>query len=152
MDSTYDYNVSTTNLDPATAAGLAGFMIVMWLLFIALAIVTIISMWRLFTKAGKPGWASIVPIYNNIIALEIIGRPMWWIFLFFVPGVNIVVQLFVTLETAKVYGKDMTFGVLMILFPVPMYPILAFGKDTTYLGPLVHEQPVAPTQPTQPQQ
>jgi len=147
-----DYSVSSTDLDPAATAALAGFMLVMWLAFIALALVTIISMWKLFTKAGKPGWASIVPIYNNIIALEIIGRPMWWIVLFFIPGANIVAQLFVTLETAKVYGKDMTFGVLMILFPIPMYPILAFSKDTHYLGPIVHEQPAAPSQSTPPQQ
>jgi len=164
MDTTYSYTTTSADLTSAQAAALGGFMLVLWLIVMVLIIFTIASMWKLFTKAGKPGWAAIVPIYNNIVQLEIVGRPIWWVFLYFIPFVNIVAQILVTLDTAKVYGKDTTFGVLMIFFPIPMYQILAFSKSTQYLGPIAHEQaqygaapaapvasqPVVPTPQAQP--
>ena len=76
---TYDYSYTTTNLDTASAGTFAGIMLVYMLFWIAIAVVAIIAMWKIFTKAGKPGWAAIVPIYNYIILLEIIGRPWWWL-------------------------------------------------------------------------
>ena len=72
----------------AMAAGGAGFLM---LINLAVMIFMIVVMWKIFTKAGKPGWAAIVPIYNIIIMLEIAGKPLWWIILFFIPFVNIVI-------------------------------------------------------------
>ncbi|MEO5949701.1 MAG: DUF5684 domain-containing protein [Candidatus Saccharimonas sp.] len=148
----YDYSTSytttTTTMDPATAAAFGGFMLFVGLIMLAVGIITLISMWKLFTKAGKPGWAAIVPIYNIIVMLEIVGRPLWWTVLYFIPFANVVVQILVTLEFAKVYGKDTTFGVLMIIFPVPMYQILAFSKTTQYMGPIAHEQTYGPAPAT----
>ena len=140
MDDTTYYTYSTSNVNSADAAALWPFLAVIWIIAMAVAVITIVSMWKLFTKAGKPGWAAIVPIYNNIVMLEIVGRPLWWVVLYFVPFANIVVTIMVALETAKVFGKDTVFGVLMILFPVPMYPILAFSKNTQYLGPIAHPE------------
>lgn len=130
----------TSNLSSDDLALLWPIMITVWAVVMAVAIVSIISMWKLFTKAGKPGWAAIIPIYNNIVMLEIVGRPMWWIVLYFVPFANIAVAIMIALETAKVFGKDVVFGVLMILFPIPMYPVLAFSKNTPYLGPIAHPE------------
>ena len=98
------------------------------LLLLALIIV---AMWKVFEKAGKPGWGAIVPIYNVILMLEIAGKPLWWIILFFVPIVNIVIDIIVSIEIANRFGKGTGFGVGLALLPFIFYPILGFG-DATY--------------------
>jgi hypothetical protein len=102
-----------------------------------LAIIAIASMWTLFSKAGKPGWAAIIPFYNVYVLLQIVGRPGWWLILFFIPIVNFIVAIIVYIEFAQVFGKGTGFGCLMILFPYIMLPILAF-TDTRYEGPIAH--------------
>ena len=108
----------------------AGILIV----YLAILILVIVSMWKIFTKAGKPGWAAIVPIYNIIILMEIIGKPAWWVVLMLIPCVNIVMMIIVYLELAKVFGKSAGFGVGLILLSIVFLPILAFG-DAEYVGP-----------------
>jgi hypothetical protein len=105
------------------------------LLYIAVIVFYIYCMWRIFAKAGKPGWASIVPIYNILVELEIVGRPWWWLLLMFVPLANIVVSVIVFLDLAKVFGKSTGFGIGLILLPFIFIPVLAFG-DAKYLGPI----------------
>ena len=61
-----------------------------------LSIVLIAAQWKIYTKAGKPGWACIIPIYNLIVLLEIVGKPVWWFLLLLVPCVNIVFYVWVT--------------------------------------------------------
>ena len=90
--------------------------------------------WRIFEKAGKPGWAALIPIYNAIVFLEIVGRPWWWIFLFFIPLVNIVIGIIVALDLSRSFGHDLAFALGLILLGFVFYPILAFGGDT-YRGP-----------------
>ena len=98
-------------------------------------------MWRLFVKAGKPGWASLIPIYNTLVQLEIVQRPWWWLLLMIVPFVNIVLVIIVIFELAKVFGKSTAFG-FGLLFLAPIFiPILALG-DAVYAGRLPPE--VAP--------
>ena len=109
----------------AVIGGLIGF---------CFAAVMIAAMWKLFTKAGKPGWAAIIPIYNMVVVLELIGRPIWWIALFFIPFVNFLVGVVVTLELAKSFGKDMLFGLGMLFFGIIFTPILGFGS-ARYQGP-----------------
>ena len=104
---------------------------------LSVAILMVVSMWIVFTKAGKPGWAAIIPFYNVYVLLQIVGRPGWWLILFFIPFVNFVVAIMVYLELAQVFGKDTAFGCLMIIFPYVMFPILAFS-DARYQGPLAH--------------
>jgi hypothetical protein len=101
------------------------------LVFLALTLVVIVGMWKVFVKAGKPGWASLVPIYNMIVLLEIVGRPMWWIVLFLCTGP--VGWILVSLDLAKVFGKEMGFAIGLILVPVIFVPMLGFG-DARYLG------------------
>ena len=104
---------------------------------VILGIIIIAAIWVLYGKAGKPGWASIIPFYNIYVLLQIVGRPGWWLILFFIPLVNIVVGIMVYLELAQVFGQGTGFGCLMIIFPYIMIPILAFG-DARYEGALVH--------------
>ena len=84
--------------------------------------------WRIFEKAGKPGWAALIPIFNTLIQLEIVQRPLWWVFLMFVPGVNLVITVIIIFDLAKVFGKDNGFA-FGLLFLAPIFvPILALGN------------------------
>lgn len=106
------------------------------IIFLAFVVLMIVSYWKVFVKAGKPGWASIIPIYNTYITLKIVGRPGWWLLLYLVPLVNLVVHLVVCLDLAKAFGKGSAFGVFGLwLFSFVGYPMLAFG-DTTYKQPM----------------
>jgi hypothetical protein len=90
-------------------------------------------MWKVFAKAGQPGWAAIVPIYNIIVLLQISGKPVWWILLFLIPVVNLVIAILVGIAIAKNFGKSDAFGVGLGLLGFVFYPILGFG-DAQYQG------------------
>ena len=100
---------------------------------LAIAVFLIICQWKIYAKAGKPGWASIIPIYNIVILLEIVKKPIWWLLLMLIPVVNVVIAILIMIELAKVFGKDGGFTVGLILLPYVFYPILAFG-DAKYIG------------------
>jgi len=104
------------------------------LLFVlALVALEIVACWRVFTKAGQPGWASIIPFYNIYIFLKIAGRPGWWLLLFLIPIVDCIVAIIASIDVAKAFGKGSGFGVgLALLGPIFM-PILGFG-DAAYHG------------------
>lgn len=95
--------------------------------------------WKIFTKAGKPGWAAIIPIYNLIVLLEVIGRPIWWIVLLLIPCVNIVAAAIINIDLAKSFGQGAGFGIGLWLLPYIFYPILGFGRSA-YLGPAAPQQ------------
>ncbi len=99
---------------------------------------------KLFEKAGKPMWAGFVPIYNIMVIIELVGRPMWWIALLllaFIPVVGgiavAVVMAILWIDFAKSYGKDVVWGLLLTFFAVIMLPIMAFSNDIRYIGPSV---------------
>ena len=94
---------------------------------LALVVFMIATLWKIFTKAGKPGWACLIPIYNLIVMLEIAGKPVWWFLLFFIPVVNLVIMILVLAGLATNFGKGGGFVVGLILLPIIFYPILAFG-------------------------
>ena len=103
-----------------------------------IALFAIIVGWKIFTKAGQPGWAVLVPIYNLYVYTQIVKRPGWWILLYFasvIPVVGslavLVVSIMDTIRLAKVFGKGTGFGVGLLLLGVIFYPILAFG-DSNY--------------------
>ncbi len=93
----------------------------------------IASMWKVFVKAGKPGWASLIPIYNVIVLLEIAGKPIWWIIMFFIPFVNFIAAFLVMIPLAEKFGKGAGFGIGLALLPFVFFPMLAFG-DAEYRG------------------
>jgi len=143
--------------EEAAAGGILAAMGVFWLLYLGLAILMLVGMWKLYTKAGKPGWASIIPIYNVIVWLEMIGRPGWWVIGLFIPFVNLILLIVMYLELAKAFGKSALFGVGMIFFPYIFLLILAFGS-ARYQGPAVapagqaapYAPPAAPAAPAAP--
>jgi uncharacterized protein DUF5684 len=115
--------------DDGAAAG-GGFSSIIGLL---VAVLVIAGMWKVFTKAGKPGWAAIIPIYNMIVLLQIAGKPLWWFLLFFIPVVNIVIAVMVMMGVAKAFGKGTGFALgLLFLGPI-FFPILGFS-DAQYVG------------------
>ena len=101
------------------------------LMFFGVMILAIAGMWKTFTKAGKPGWAIFIPIYNVIVMLQIAGRPMWWLLLMLIPVVNLVVVLVLALDIAKAFGKGAGFGFRLPFFGFVFYPILGFS-DAEY--------------------
>ncbi len=101
------------------------------LLAVALAVLVIVAAWKVYVKAGQPGWAVIVPIYNLYIWLKIASRPGWWVLLFFIPLVNIVMGIIVSIDVAKRFNKGVGFGLGLALLPFIFIPILGLG-DATY--------------------
>ncbi len=104
------------------------------LVFFVLMIFMFVCMWRMFTKAGQPGWAVLIPVYNIYIMLKIAGRPVWWMIFFFVPLANFITCIVINLDIAKNFGKSTLFGIALIVVPFIALPMLAFG-DATYVGP-----------------
>jgi hypothetical protein len=98
-----------------------------WLIWGCVMVFFIASMWKVFTKAGKPGWASIVPIYNLVVILQIAEKPIWWILLLLIPIVNIVVAVMVYISFAKAFGKGTGFGLGLAFLSLIFLPILAWG-------------------------
>jgi uncharacterized membrane protein YhaH (DUF805 family) len=157
---TTSYSTSTSGaLDPAVTLFILALYLVVFIGVIA-------GMWKVFTKAGKPGWAAIVPFYNTYTMLEIAGRPGWWLLLFFVPGVQLIIAILIGIDIAKSFGKSAAFGVFGLgIFSFVGYPMLGFGK-ATYQGanptnlsattaapvaaPVVAAPPTPPTPPTTP--
>jgi hypothetical protein len=105
-----------------------------WIIYLALIVLVVAGFWKMFEKAGKPGWAAIVPIYNMIVMLEIAGRPIWWIILLIIPIVSIVVVIIVMIDIAKSFGKGAGFAIGLVFLPFIFGPLLGFG-DATYKGP-----------------
>jgi hypothetical protein len=96
-------------------------------LWLIVAVVVIAAMWKVFTKAGQPGWAAIVPIYNVIVLLQIAGKPIWWLLLMLIPLVNIIVFVLVYRGLARNFGQGVGFTIgLLFLSPI-FVPILAWG-------------------------
>mgnify|MGYP006992664766 CR=1 FL=1 len=102
---------------------------------LALSIFMLVCMWKLFVKAGKPGWAALIPVYNVYMEFEIVyGNGIKFLFLL-IPFVNVVFAIKIMFDLAKVFGKGIGFGFLLWFFSIIGFPILAFG-DAKYQGPL----------------
>jgi hypothetical protein len=101
---------------------------------IALAIFQIAAMWKVFEKAGQPGWAAIIPIYNIYIMTKVGGKPGYWTLLCLIPLVNLVFIIWLYNMISKSFGKDEGFTVGLVLLGIIFWPILGFGS-AKYLGP-----------------
>jgi uncharacterized protein DUF5684 len=99
------------------------------LFWLAVVVVVIVGGWKVFEKAGHPGWAILIPIYNAYIMLKIAGRPGWWLILYFIPLVNIVIMIIVAIDIAKAFGQSAVFGVVLLFLLCGIgYLILGFGN------------------------
>jgi hypothetical protein len=114
-------------------AGLLG--VVCFLIFVLVPVgIIIAALWKVYSKAGEPGWASIVPVYSNIVLLKITGRPIWWIFLEFIPVVGMVIGIIQIFDLARCFGKEGGFAIGLLFLPFIFIPILGFGS-AEYVGP-----------------
>jgi hypothetical protein len=96
---------------------------------IVMVFLVLIPAWRVFAKAGQPGWGSLIPIYNIYLMCKICGRPGWWLLLFLVPIANFIVMIILCIDLAKVFGKSAGFAVGLILLGFIFLPILGYGKS-----------------------
>ena len=113
----------------AGAAGAVGVIFI--IIYLAIIVVVLAGMWKVFVKAGQPGWGILIPIYNIVCLLNVAQRPLWWIILFFIPCVNIIPLVVIPFDVAKNFGKGPGFGVGLLLLGFIFYPILGFG-DARY--------------------
>lgn len=140
-------DVSTTSADTGILAGIGLMFMIFYLVILVFYLICAI---KIFQKAGRKWWEAIIPIYNIFIMLKIVGRPAWWILLFFIPLVNIVVSVILAIDLAKAFEKDEVFGILLLwLLSFVGYPILAFGS-AKYVGPLSSSDTGSNEPPTQP--
>lgn len=145
----YSYSYTTTGDGAALAGVLAASLMVTALVSIAVYVVVVIALWKIFSKAGKPGWAALIPFYNIYVLLEVIGRPAWWLAIFvaafliswvpivgFVVGIaTLILYVIMMLDLGKSFNKSTTFSVVaLIFFHLIGLLILGFG-DAKYVGP-----------------
>lgn len=135
----------------AAVGGLAlGILIFIWVIALAIAVVQIIGMWKVFKKAGKNGWEAIIPFYNVWVLFEISGYPGYYMFFGLIPCVGPIVllifEILAYISLSKKFNKSSGFAVLMIFLPVIAFCILGFGKDTydESLGEHKNTQPNTP--------
>lgn len=138
----YEQSVSGST-DPVTS---------LFTVIFALAIVIFffVVTWKVYVKAGRRGWESLVPIYNIYVLMKIAGRPGWWTILYLIPIVNIVIAIITAIDIAKAFGKSAVFGIFgLFLFNLIGYAILAFG-DVSYRNPttVAGDNYSPPTPPT----
>jgi hypothetical protein len=106
---------------------------VMGIIWLAVVILMIASLWKVFTKAGQPGWAAIIPIYNLYILCKVGGKSGWWVLLLLIPFVNFIIAIILCIAIAERFGKGAGFGVGLAFLGFIFFPILAFG-DARYQG------------------
>lgn len=124
-----------TILAPAFQQGDSGGSAASALPGLIIGIFMIVCFWKIFEKAGQPGWHAIIPIWNTLVMLKIAGRPWWWIFMFLIPFVNFVFAILLVLSLGRSFGRSAAFSIIMLLFcGVIGFAMLAFG-GSRYLGP-----------------
>ncbi|HEX4085528.1 MAG TPA: DUF5684 domain-containing protein [Chthoniobacteraceae bacterium] len=102
---------------------------------LVIVVLVIAGLWKTYRKAGEPGWACIVPIYNIYVLCKITGKPGWWVLMIFIPFINLIFLLLLSIELANVYGRSPGFGIGLFFLSFIFIPILGFG-DAQYRGRL----------------
>ena len=108
----------------------AGALVFMLLIELAIIVIIIAGLWKVFTKAGQPGWAAIIPIYNLYVLCKVGGKPWWWFILCCIPFVGVIFYFILLLEVAQRFGKGIGFSVGLLFLPFIFFPILGFGNAT----------------------
>ena len=105
-------------------------------IFLLLFVVPLAGYWKLFEKAGQPGWAAVIPFYNLFIILKLIGRPWWWLLYLLIPLIGTFIWIGTFRDFLKLYGKgklsDVAFGILL---PFIYLPMIGFDKNVRFIGP-----------------
>jgi len=128
----YEYTTKTKDYtdsaDSWFSSGVGMFLI---LLAIVFGVFMIASMWKIFTKAGRPGWAAIVPIYGTLQLIWTAGKPWWWLLMMCIPFINFVAMVVIYYHLSKAFGKGVGYTLLLLFLPIIGFPMLAWG-DATY--------------------
>jgi len=101
------------------------------ILGLAIVVLMVVSMWKIYTKAGMEGWECIIPIYSTYILTKIVNKPGYWTILMLIPYVNIVFSIWTANRLSKSFGKSEGFTIGLIFLPFIFYPILGLG-DAEY--------------------
>ena len=125
--------MQTSNVNTNPAAVMAG-LVVNLFVSLFLYVVFVIGTWKVFSKAGRPGWWSIIPILNVIVLLQISGRSGWWVLGYLVPILNLFVHIRWGIEMAHAYGRGIGFAIGLILLE-PLFLVILGFSDARYLGP-----------------
>ncbi|HEX7152839.1 MAG TPA: DUF5684 domain-containing protein [Thermoanaerobaculia bacterium] len=120
--------------DPTAVTGggegaAAGVAIAAMVVYFGILVLMIAAMWKIFEKAGEPGWAALIPIYNTIVLLKICSKPLWWIVLFIIPFVNVIAWIMVSIALAERFGKGVGFGIGIAFLPFIFMPLLAWSES-----------------------
>ncbi len=100
-------------------------------LTLVFAVFVIIGLWKMFTKAGRPGWAAIIPFYNTYTTLKVGSKPGWWLILLIIPIVNIYFSVVLGIAIAKRFDRSTFFGAVICgLFGSVGYAIIGYSGDT----------------------
>jgi hypothetical protein len=113
---------------PFELAALMAVIVPLIIFGICVMVLEIVALWFIFEKAGEPGWAAIIPIYNYLIAIKIAGKPWWWLLLMLIPIANLVFYIIILDGLAKSFGKTSGFTVGLFFLRFIFIPILGFGK------------------------
>lgn len=107
---------------------LSVFLPVIFMVLLPVVIITIVGQWKAFEKAGRPGWASLIPIYNVYTALQVAQMPGWVLLLYFFPGINLVLDILLGLRISARFGKGPIFGIVLAFYPQLIWPIIGLGN------------------------
>ena len=133
----------TAPLTDAEAAAAAAAVVFFLIAGLVGYVVGALGLMGVFRKAGQPGWAAFVPVYNAIVLLQLVGRPLWWFLLLLVPGVNVVVGIVLMNDLATSFGKGTGFTVGLVLLSLIFVYVLWLGPST-YRGPAAAASPPPP--------
>src|SRR3954466_11212555 len=117
---------------------------VVWIIYIAFLVLSIAGLWCVFAKAGEDGWKAIIPIWNMIVLLRIVGRPLWWLVLLLIPLVNIIVWIVVAHDLSKSFARGVGTTIGLVLLSPIFTMILGFGS-AEYHGPAGRQLPAPAT-------
>ena len=116
-------------MDPAQMQGAAViFGTMFFVMFLPLLIITLIGMWKMYSKAGIPGIYALIPIVNIFYFPKVAGKPMWWALLYFVPLVNVVFVILTYIGIAERFGRGIGTVVGLVLLKPIFFCILGFGS------------------------
>ena len=135
----YDYTATADSLsNTGMMAAFMGFFTTYFIFILIICVISVIATWKIFVKAGKPGWAAIIPFYNTYVLFELVGMKGRYVFLAFIPFVGSIIlavmNIIANVKLAKCFGKSDGFAVGLVLLNIIFLPILAFD-DSTYEAP-----------------
>jgi hypothetical protein len=107
--------------------------ILLLLVYLVILVAVVAGFWKAFEKAGEPGWAAIIPIYNTYVMIKISGNPWWWLLLFIIPVINIIAIIKISIDVAQAFGQSLLFGLGLAFLSFIFWPLLGFG-DYEYGG------------------